>query len=91
MGAGDKLGGTVMGSRDSAQAALFADLLADEVARLRVQLREAEHRWDQRRDHSRSDIEPPARLVRLREQLDEAKRLSASLRKRRQGGGQPIL
>jgi hypothetical protein len=78
----DKLG-AVMAACDIAQAALFADLLADEVAILRAQLREAEQRWDERRDRSRCEIETPARLVRLREQFDEAKRLSASLRRRR--------
>ncbi|GAC1402779.1 MAG: hypothetical protein NVS4B6_24330 [Mycobacterium sp.] len=80
---GDKLG-AVMGARDIAQAALFADLLADEVVTLRAQLREAEQRWDERRDRTRCEIETPARLVRLREQLNEANRLSASLRRRRQ-------
>lgn len=89
--------GAVMASCDIAQAALFADLLADEVAALRAQLREAEQRWDERRDRSRCEIETPVRLVRLREQLDEARRLSASLRRRRhianaqRSGVQPIL
>ncbi|MFG1929745.1 hypothetical protein ACGFK1_03690 [Mycobacterium sp. NPDC048908] len=64
-----------------AQAALFADILAAEVATLRAQLRKAEKRWDDRRGRSHGDVETPARLVRLREQLNEAKRLSARLRK----------
>ena len=71
----------VMGACDIAQAALFADILAAEVATLRAQLRKAEQQWDKRRGHSRCDIDMPARLVRLREQLHEAKRLSALLRK----------
>lgn len=72
-----------MGSCDIAQAALFADLLAEEIAHLRAQLREAEQRWDECRDRSQGEIETPTTLVRLREQLDEARRLSASLRRRR--------
>src|SRR5437899_501594 len=70
-----------MGSCDIAQAALFADILSAEVATLRAQVRKAEKQWDDRRGRSRSDVDIPARLVRLREQLDEAKRLSALLRK----------
>jgi hypothetical protein len=71
----------VMGACDIAQAALFADILTAEVATLRAQLRKAEQQWDERRGRSRCDVDTPARLVRLREQLDEAKRLSALLRK----------
>jgi hypothetical protein len=70
-----------MGQCDIAQAALFADIMSAEVATLRAQLRKAEKQWDDRRDRSRSDADVPVRLVRLREQLDEAKRLSARLRK----------
>ena len=70
-----------MGACDRAQAALFADILTAEVATLRAQLRKAEEQWDDRRDRSRSDVDIPATLVRLREQLDEAKRLAALLRK----------
>ena len=70
-----------MGACDRAQAALFADILTAEVATLRAQLRKAEQRWDDRRGRSRSDVDTPAALVRLREQLDEAKRLAALLRK----------
>jgi hypothetical protein len=69
-----------MGPCDMAQAALFADILTAEVATLRAQLRKAEKQWDDRRDRSR-DVDTPARLVRLREQLNEAKRLSARLRR----------
>jgi len=80
----------MMGSCDIAQAALFADILADEVAALRAQLREAEQRWDERcRRRRREVVDTPVRLVRLREQLDEAKRLSASLRKLRQVAANP--
>jgi hypothetical protein len=71
----------VMGACDAAQAALFADILAAEVATLRAQVRKAEQQWDERRGRSRCDVDTPARLIRLREQLDEAKRLSARLRK----------
>jgi hypothetical protein len=70
-----------MGACDRAQAALFADILTAEVATLRAQLRKAEEQWDDRRDRSRSDVDIPATLVRLREQLDEAKRLASLLRK----------
>jgi hypothetical protein len=70
-----------MGPCDIAQAALFADILTAEVASLRAQVRKAEKQWDDRRDRSRSDVDTPARLVRLREQLNEAKRISALLRK----------
>jgi hypothetical protein len=70
-----------MGQCDIAQAALFADILRAEVATLRAQVRKAEKQWDDRRDRSGSDVDAPARLVRLREQLNEAKRLSARLRK----------
>jgi hypothetical protein len=70
-----------MGACDIAQAALFADILSAEVATLRAQVRKAEQQWDDRRGHSRCDVDIPVRLVRLREQLDEAKRLSALLRK----------
>jgi hypothetical protein len=75
--------GHVMGPCDIAQTALFADILADEVAALRAQLREAERRWDERRSRRGCEVDTPARLVRLREQLAEAKRLSTSLRKLR--------
>jgi hypothetical protein len=71
----------VMGACDIAQAALFADILTAEVTTLRAQLRRAEQQWDERRGRSRCDVDMPARLVRLREQLYEAKRLSALLRK----------
>ena len=67
----------VMGKRDIAQAALFADILTAEVATLRAQLCKAEKQWDDRRGRSRCDVDTPARLVRLREQLEEAERLSA--------------
>jgi hypothetical protein len=70
-----------MGACDIAQAALFADILSAEVATLRAQVRKAEKQWDDRRGRSRDDVDTPARLVRLREQLDEAKRLSALLRR----------
>jgi hypothetical protein len=70
-----------MGACDRAQAALFADILTAEVATLRAQLRKAEQQWDDRRDRSRTDVDTPATLVRLREQFDEAKRLAALLRK----------
>jgi hypothetical protein len=70
-----------MGEKDIAQAALFAAILTAEVATLRAQLRKAEQQWDERRGRSQGDVDTPARLVRLREQLDEAKRLSALLRK----------
>ena len=70
-----------MGACDIAQASLFADILAAEVASLRAQLRKAEQEWDERRGRSHSDVDVPARLMRLREQLEEAKRLSKSLRK----------
>ena len=70
-----------MGACDIAQAALFADILAAEVATLRAQVRKAEKQCDDRRGRSRHDVDTPARLLRLREQLDEAKRLSALLRK----------
>ena len=65
-----------MGPRDIAQASLFADILAAEVATLGSQLRRAEKRWYQRRDRSRREVDPPARLARLRERLGEAVRLS---------------
>ena len=70
-----------MGPCDIAQAALFADILTAEVATLRAQVRKAEKRWDDRRDRGQRDVDTPASLVRLREQLNEAKRLSALLRK----------
>jgi hypothetical protein len=70
-----------MGACDIAQAALFADILTTEVATLRAQLCNAEKQWDDRRSRSRSDVDTPARLVRLREQLEEAERLSAFLRR----------
>ena len=70
-----------MGECDIAQASLFADILTAEVTSLRAQLRKAEQEWDERRGRSRCDVDLPARLVRLREQLEEAKRLSKSLRK----------
>ena len=70
-----------MGACDIAQAALFADILSAEVATLRAQVRKAEKQWDDRRGRSRCDVDTPARLLRLREQLDEAKRLSALLRR----------
>ena len=71
----------VMGACDRAQAALFADILTAEVATLRAQLRKAEEQWDNRRGRGRSDADTPAALVRLREQLNEAKRLATLLRK----------
>ena len=70
-----------MAASDIAQASLFAEILAAEVATLRAQLRRAEEQWDERRGRSRCDVDMPARLVRLREQLEEAKRLAKSLRK----------
>jgi hypothetical protein len=70
-----------MGACDIAQAALFADILSAEVATLRAQVRRAEKQWDDRRGRSRHDVDTPARLLRLREQLEEAKRLSARLRR----------
>jgi hypothetical protein len=66
---------------DMAQAALFADILSAEVATLRAQVRAAEKQWKHRRDRSRGELETPVRLVRLREQLTEARRLAARLRK----------
>jgi hypothetical protein len=70
-----------MGPCDIAQAALFADILAAEVATLRAQVRKAEKQWDDRRGRNGHDVDTPARLLRLREQLNEARRLSARLRK----------
>jgi hypothetical protein len=70
-----------MGACDIAQAALFADILTAEVATLRAQLWKAEKQWEGRRGRSRCDVDTPARLVRLREQLEEAERLSALLRR----------
>ncbi|OBF37803.1 hypothetical protein A5724_11620 [Mycobacterium sp. ACS1612] len=70
-----------MGPCDIAQAALFADILSAEIVTLRAQLRRAEKQWDHRRDRSRGEVETPARLIRLREQLNEARRLAARLRK----------
>ena len=70
-----------MGACDIAQAALFADILSAEVATLRAQVRRAEKQWNDRRGRSRHDVDTPARLLRLREQLEEAKRLSARLRR----------
>ncbi len=66
---------------DIAQAALFAEILTAEVTTLRAQVRKAEKQWEARRDRGGADLDTPARLVRLREQLHEAKRLSALLRK----------
>jgi len=70
-----------MGPCDIAQAALFADILSAEVATLRAQVRKAEKQWDDRRGRSGHNVDTPASLLRLREQLDEAKRLSARLRR----------
>jgi len=70
-----------MGACDIAQAALFADILTAEVGTLRAQLWKAEKQWEDRRGRSRCDVDTPARLVRLREQLEEAERLSALLRR----------
>jgi len=70
-----------MGACDIAQAALFADILTAEVATLRAQLWKAEKQWEGRHGRSRCDVDTPARLVRLREQLEEAERLSALLRR----------
>ena len=71
----------LMGACDIAQAALFADIFTAEVATLRAQLRKAEQQWEDRRGRSRCEVDMPARLLKLREQLDEAKRLSALLQK----------
>ena len=70
-----------MGACDIAQAALFADILSAEVATLRAQVRRAEKQWNDRLGRSRHDVDTPGRLLRLREQLEEAKRLSARLRR----------
>jgi hypothetical protein len=70
-----------MGASDMAQASLFADILMAEVVTLRAQVRKAEREWKERRARTQCEVDVPARLVRLREQLEEAKRLSKSLRK----------
>jgi hypothetical protein len=77
----NRRGVRAMGACDAAQAALFADIFAAEVATLRAQIRKAEKQWEDRRGRSPRDVETPARLIRLREQLTEAKRLAARLRK----------
>jgi hypothetical protein len=71
----------VLRACDIARAALFADILTAEVTILRAQLCKAEKQWDDRRGRSRCDVDAPARLVRLREQLEEAERLAALVRR----------
>jgi hypothetical protein len=69
-----------MGVRDSEQASLFVEVFRTEVADLSTRLREAEHKWEQRQKHSSHELEMPEGLLRLREQLDQAKALLGSLR-----------
>jgi hypothetical protein len=62
-----------------AQAAMFAEILRTEVGDLRARLQDAEQRWEHRCRRCRHELDPPAGLIRLREQLDEAVGLLASL------------
>jgi hypothetical protein len=69
-----------MGVRDAEQASLFVEVLRNEVADLRIRLGEAERKWEQRQKRSCHDLETPEGLLRLHEQLDQAKALLGSLR-----------
>jgi hypothetical protein len=68
-----------MGVRDAEQASLFVEIFRDEVADLRIRLREAEHKWERRQQRSCHELEIPEGLLRLREQLEQAKALLGSL------------
>ena len=69
-----------IGPGDLAQASLFVEILRSEVADLRIRLRQAEDRWEQRCHRSEHELDPPSGLVRLREQLDQAVNLLNALR-----------
>lgn len=51
-----------MGVRDAEQASLFVGVLRNEVADLRIRLREAERKWEQRQKRSCHDLETPEGL-----------------------------
>jgi hypothetical protein len=66
-------GQPAMRACEVAQAALFVAALKTEIAGLQARVEAAEQRWEQRQSRaSRIELEVPARLVRLRAQLDEA-------------------
>ena len=68
-----------IGVRDAEQVSLFVEIFRTEVADLRSRLRDAERKWEQRQMRSCHELEIPDGLVRLREQLDQAKALLDSL------------
>jgi hypothetical protein len=83
-----------MAACDAAQASIFAQLLQTEVCDLGARLRDAERRWAKRQARSTTavtvsatsssvrSVDTPASLIRLREQVEEAATLLASLRGR---------
>jgi hypothetical protein len=71
-----------MAACDAAQASIFAQLLQTEVCDLGARLRDAERRWAKRQARSTRTVDTPASLIRLREQVEEAATLLASLRGR---------
>src|SRR6476661_4554234 len=78
--AADQFVARPMGVRDAEQASLFVEIFRTEVADLRVRLREAEYKWEQRQKRSCHQLEIPEGLLRLREQFEQAKALLGSLR-----------
>jgi hypothetical protein len=65
---------------DVAQAPLFAAALHAEVAALQLRTEEVE-RWHRQRQRRRrtGDLDPPERLLRLRDELEEATRILNAL------------
>jgi hypothetical protein len=63
------------------QAELFAEILRREIAAMRKKAAKAEVEW-QRRCESEGYIDPPERLVAVRERLDEVDRMLKALRAR---------
>jgi heme oxygenase len=66
---------------ESAQAQMFAKLLRRDIETMKRKVRKAESAW-QKRCESEGYVEPPKRLVLVRERLTEARRMLSALNAR---------
>jgi hypothetical protein len=69
------------GRSERAQAALFAGLLRRDIASMKRKISKADAAWE-RRCASDGYIDPPKRLVMVRERLIEARRMLSALNAR---------
>jgi hypothetical protein len=70
-----------MAAAEKAQAELFATILRRDIASMKRKLTKAESAWE-RRCESAGYVDPPRRLVVVRERLSEARRMLGALNAR---------